>query len=90
MSASAFFALTLSLRHRTQFQSGKAPETSGTERCLIMFLIQSSKWNRQCYSEKKGGGGAALKLSTYYIFLNKECKTKNHLNTINVFFITVI
>lgn len=26
-----------------QFQSSKAPETSGTERRLIMFLIQTSK-----------------------------------------------
>lgn len=63
-SGVSLFALSLSLRHRMQFQSSKAPETSGTERRLIMFLIQTSKQNCLNYGEKWGGGSGAIYLFT--------------------------
>lgn len=79
-SGVSLFALSLSLRHRMQFQSSKAPETSGTERRLIMFLIQTSKQNCQNYGEKRGWGGSGA------IYVFKESTQNKIIST----FITVL
>lgn len=77
-SGVSLFALSLSLRHRMQFQSSKAPETSGTERRLIMFLIQTSKQNCLNYGgKKKRGGGGALRS---YLCIQEIHKKQNHFN----------
>lgn len=76
-SGVSLFALSLSLRHRMQFQSSKAPETSGTERRLIMSLIQTSKQNCLNYGEKKKKGGGGLRS---YLCIQGIHTKQNHFN----------